>query len=229
MKKTVLTILGFWLAGQAMAADLPWLTSLPDALNQARAENKTVLMDFTGSDWCGWCKKLDAETFSKDAFADYAASHLVLVQVDFPRAKEQSDELKAANKSLQKTYGVSGYPTLVSLSADGSVLWKQVGYLAGGPAALISKLGGTMPKTAPASAPAQSVNLAAIYGGTPPAPKPTGEPKLQGIFWSAGHGSILLDGKSCEEGDTVRGMRVIKITRDKVTVQWQGQTKDLTM
>jgi thioredoxin-related protein len=127
-----------WL--QAQAADLNWLTDLPKAQAQAKTENKLVLMDFTGSDWCGWCMKLDKETFSKPEFADYAKTNLVLVQLDYPVHKEQSDDLKKANAALQKKYNIEGFPTLIALKPDGAVAWKQVGYLAGGPQALIAKL-----------------------------------------------------------------------------------------
>jgi uncharacterized protein YyaL (SSP411 family) len=123
-----------------MAADSSWLTSVPDAKAQAKKENKLVLLDFTGSDWCGWCKKLDAETFSKPAFADYAKKNLVLVEVDFPHAKALSADLKAANKALKEKYEVTGFPTLVVMKPDGTVVWKQVGYLQGGPSAMIAKL-----------------------------------------------------------------------------------------
>jgi len=140
MKKIIFTLLTCWLAGQALAADSQWLTSVPNATAQAKKENKLVLLDFTGSDWCGWCKKLDAETFSKSAFTDYAKKNLVLVEVDFPAHKDQSAELKAANQALQAKYHVDGYPTLVVLKPDGTVAWQQTGYLAGGPEAMIAKL-----------------------------------------------------------------------------------------
>ena len=123
-----------------MAADSSWLTSLPDAKAKAEKEKKLVFLDFTGSDWCGWCKKLDAETFSKPEFAAYAKKNLVLVEVDFPNQKPQSEEVKAANKALGKKYEISGYPTLLVMKPDGKVVWKQVGYLEGGPSAMIAKL-----------------------------------------------------------------------------------------
>ena len=99
-----------------------------------------VLMDFTGSDWCGWCKKFDKETLSTDKFADYAKAHLELVTVDFPNKKPQSDELKAANHSLAEKYGVEGYPTFVVLNADGKEIGRQVGYAPGGPEAFNAQL-----------------------------------------------------------------------------------------
>ncbi len=140
MKRIVFTLLTCWMTGQLLAADAQWLTSVPEATARAKKENKLILLDFTGSDWCGWCKKLDAETFSKSEFTDYARKNLVLVEVDFPSQKQQSAELKAANMALQKKYNVNGYPTLVVLKPDGTVVWNQEGYLAGGPAAMIARL-----------------------------------------------------------------------------------------
>jgi protein disulfide-isomerase len=129
-----------WL--QTQAADLNWGTDLPKALAQAKTDNKTVLLDFTGSDWCGWCIKFDKETLSQDKFAEYARAHLELVTVDFPNKKPQSDALKAANKALGEKYGVDGYPTFVVLDADGKEIGRQVGYAPGGPEAFIAKLEG---------------------------------------------------------------------------------------
>jgi protein disulfide-isomerase len=140
MKRVLSALIVCCVAGSVLAADSSWLTSVPDAKAKAEKENKLVLLDFTGSDWCGWCMKLHAETFSKSEFADYAKKNLVLVEVDFPNNKPQSDELKAANKALAEKYKVTGYPTLVVMKPDGTVVWKQNGYLQGGPSAMIAKL-----------------------------------------------------------------------------------------
>jgi thioredoxin-related protein len=140
MKRILSVLFACCVVGTLMAADLSWLTSVPEAKAKAGKESKLVLLDFTGSDWCGWCMKLNAETFSKPEFAEYAKKNLVLVEVDFPHSKTQSDELKAANKALGEKYEISGYPTLVVMKPDGKVVWKQVGYLAGGPSAMIAKL-----------------------------------------------------------------------------------------
>jgi thioredoxin-related protein len=140
MKKIIFMLLTCCVAGPLLAADSTWLTSVPDATAQAKKENKLVLLDFTGSDWCSWCKKLDVETFSQVEFTDYAKKNLVLVEVDFPAQKPQSSELKDANKALQEKYHVNGFPTLVVLKPDGTVVWNQEGYLAGGPEAMIAKL-----------------------------------------------------------------------------------------
>ena len=78
------------------------MTDLPKAQAKAKAEKKLVMLDFTGSDWCGWCIKLHKEVFSQPEFAEYAKDNLVLVEVDFPRAKKQTAELKKANQALQR-------------------------------------------------------------------------------------------------------------------------------
>lgn len=140
MKKIVLGLLGCWMAFQAQAADLTWLTSVPDAQARAKKESKLVLLDFTGSDWCSWCKKLDAEVFSQPQFADYAKKNLVLVEVDFPAQKKLDAALAKANDALKDKYKITGFPTLIALKPDGAVVWNQVGYLEGGPKAVIAKL-----------------------------------------------------------------------------------------
>lgn len=127
---------------QVRAEEATWLTSLPKALEQAKTQKKNVLIDFTGSDWCGWCIKFKKEVLSTPDFAKYAGDKLVLVELDFPRTKEQSDELKKANQALSKKYSVEGFPTLVVLNADGKEIGRQVGYLKGGPSAFIEKLNG---------------------------------------------------------------------------------------
>jgi thioredoxin-related protein len=119
---------------------LSWTTDRPKAKAKAEKEKKLVFIDFTGSDWCGWCMKLDSEVFSKPEFAEYAKKNLVLVQLDYPHNKELPADLKAANKALAKKFDVSGFPTLVALKPDGTVAWKQVGYMPGGTSAWIAKL-----------------------------------------------------------------------------------------
>jgi len=142
MKKTTIGLLALCALLQAGAAEAKWLTDLPKAQAQAKKENKQVLMDFTGSDWCGWCIKFNKEVLSTPEFVAYAAKNLVLVEVDFPRKKEQSAELKKANKALGIKYKAEGYPTFVVLDKDGKEIGRQEGYAAGGPTAFIAKLDG---------------------------------------------------------------------------------------
>lgn len=90
-----------------------------------------MLVDFSGSDWCGWCIKLEAEVFSQPEFKQYAQKNLVCVLVDFPNEKYQSEELKARNRRLSEQYAVEGYPTVLILSPGGKLV-VTTGYQAGG-------------------------------------------------------------------------------------------------
>jgi thioredoxin-related protein len=140
MKKIAFGLLvAMALLSRAGAEELQWLTDLPKAQAQAKAENKLVMLDFTGSDWCGWCIKLHREVFSKPEFAEYAEKSLVLVEVDFPRTKKQSDTLKKANQALQDKYKIEGYPTIIILDGAGKQVG-QLGYQAGGPKPFIAEL-----------------------------------------------------------------------------------------
>jgi len=142
MKKILIAMLAATIYWQVNAAEAPWLTDLPQAQTQAKAENKIVLMDFTGSDWCGWCIKFKKEVLDTAEFQAYAAKNVVLVELDYPSKKVQSDDLKAANAALKGQYKINGYPTLVVLDKDGKEIGRQVGYSEGGPAAFIAKLEG---------------------------------------------------------------------------------------
>lgn len=135
--KMAAAVLSLSLAGMLSAGE--WSTDLPKAVAKAKAEGKLVLVDFTGSDWCGWCKKLKAEVFDTQAFNDYAAKNLVLVEVDFPHKTELPEAQKAANKALAQKYGVKGFPTLVILDGSGQQVG-ELGYMPGGPAPMITEL-----------------------------------------------------------------------------------------
>ncbi|CAI8334931.1 MAG: Disulfide bond reductase DsbH [Opitutia bacterium UBA7350] len=115
----------------AHASSFAWETDFEAAQAKAKATGKPMLLDFTGSDWCGWCIRLKKEVFSQAEFIDYAASAFVLVTVDFPRGKPQSEALQQQNDALAKKYGVSGFPTIILLSPDGALL-AETGYLRGG-------------------------------------------------------------------------------------------------
>ena len=127
-------------SGSLANAESGWLTDYKKAQQEAKAGNKFLLLDFTGSDWCGWCKKFDREVLLQPQFKDYARDNLVVVELDFPRAKEQSSELRKQNRELAQQYEIVGFPTIVVLSADGQKLWRYDGYFADGPAAFIAQL-----------------------------------------------------------------------------------------
>ena len=115
-----------------MAADKDWLTDLEEAKKIAAKENKSILIDFTGSDWCGWCIKLKKEVFSQKEFTKEASKHFVLVELDFPQKSKQTKEEKATNKALAKKYKIAGFPSIVLTDAKGKK-YAQTGYLEGGP------------------------------------------------------------------------------------------------
>jgi thioredoxin-related protein len=116
-----------------------WLTNFEDAKAQAHTGHKMLLMNFTGSDWCPPCILLHRQILSQPEFADYAAKNLVLMEVDFPRTKEQSAELKAANEKLAEQYGIYGFPTEIVLDSNGKKMG-ELGYMPGGPQAFITAL-----------------------------------------------------------------------------------------
>lgn len=122
---TSLLLLG---AAVASAAEPVWLTDLDAAKAQGVKENKPVLVDFTGSDWCPPCKALHKQVFDSAEFAA-VASQYVLVELDYPKSKPQTPELKAKNAALSKQFGITGFPTVLLLDAkSGEVFGKTVGF-----------------------------------------------------------------------------------------------------
>jgi protein disulfide-isomerase len=111
-----------------VAEELQWITDLPKAQAQAKSENKLVYIDFNGSDWCAPCKQLRGVLSSSKAFASYAKTNLVLVDIDFPQRKEQSEQLKSSNQALSKKYNIEGFPTVIVLNGEGKELKREVGF-----------------------------------------------------------------------------------------------------
>lgn len=118
---------------------LEWITDLNTAMARAQKEQKAVLLDFTGSDWCPWCQKLKSEAFDRFEFAGYAAANLIMVEVDFPQRKKLSTDQLNANYALASKYGVKGYPTIILLNSEGQLLG-QCGYVQGGPTAFVARI-----------------------------------------------------------------------------------------
>lgn len=144
MKKLLVCLLTlttvFAVSASAAFAAAGWDDDYDKALTKAKAEKKMVLLDFTGSDWCGWCVKLDKDIFSTPDFKAYAKDNLVLVELDFPNKKQQSEKLKAQNQKLKSEFGVKGFPTIVVLNSEGKKVGELVGYTPGGPSAFIAKV-----------------------------------------------------------------------------------------
>ncbi|MEM1057908.1 MAG: thioredoxin family protein [Verrucomicrobiota bacterium] len=126
-------------AGSLQAAGESWMDNFKEAQELAKKHNQLILADFTGSDWCGWCIRLDKEVFSKPEFQEYVKDKFVLVELDFPRQKKQEPAIEKQNKELAEKYGVRGFPTVLVLKPDGEVV-EQLGYMEGGPKAFIKAL-----------------------------------------------------------------------------------------
>jgi thioredoxin-related protein len=141
MNKTLLTLGSALLLVARVVAAEGWGTDIAAAKALAKKQGQPILLDFTGSDWCGWCIKMKKESLDQKAFKDFAAKNVVLVEVDFPNKSTLSAETKKQNDDLKKQYKVNGFPTFLLIDADGKELGRQVGYLKGGPDAFIAKIG----------------------------------------------------------------------------------------
>lgn len=112
MKKIIL-IFAFLISGfVAQGQELNWHTDMVKATELSLKEKKPLLLFFTGSDWCGWCTKLQKDVLKKDEFLIWATQNVVLVELDFPRRTPQDQALKMQNAQLAQTFGIQGYPTV---------------------------------------------------------------------------------------------------------------------
>jgi len=106
--------------------ELNWLTDFDEARKIAEKENKIILAFFTGSDWCGWCIRLQKNVFAKPAFKEWANKNVVLLELDFPRRKQLPEKLKQQNYQLQQAFGVRGYPTVWLFNAEFNTKTNQI-------------------------------------------------------------------------------------------------------
>ncbi len=114
-----------------LATTNAWETDLAKAKQSAQTENKLILLNFSGSDWCGPCIRLHKEIFDSKIFSDYAQDHLVLVNADFPRLKKNqlSKEQKSKNEQMAELYNKEGkFPFTLLLNAEGKVLKSWEGF-----------------------------------------------------------------------------------------------------
>ena len=137
-------LIAFSLNGFAQQKELTWHTDVNKAVNLSVQSGKPLFFFFTGSDWCGWCIKLQKEVFFLPEFKKWATKNVILVELDFPRRTPISDELKKQNRELANMFGVRGYPSvwLVTPSiTEGKVNFNKLGsqgYVRGGPSAWIA-------------------------------------------------------------------------------------------
>jgi len=109
-------------APKPRGSDGQWLDNYTLALASAHATNRPILIAFTGSDWCFWCKKLHKEVFSTEVFRAWAAQHVILLLADFPRQTQQPNALIEQNRHLEGVYAITGYPTVLLVDGDGTKL-----------------------------------------------------------------------------------------------------------
>lgn len=118
-----------------------WIADYDVAVKQAREQGKNLLVDFTGSDWCGWCIKLHEEVFSFESWSSAATKDYILVSLDFPNSQEAKDRVPnpERNEELKNMWGVTGFPTILLMTPDGDI-FGRTGYAAGGPEAYLTHM-----------------------------------------------------------------------------------------
>ena len=140
MKRLFLITVFFLGLIATQAQDVKWYTDVNEAIAVGKKLNKPLLLFFTGSDWCGWCIRLQKEVLKTPEFTNWAKEKVVLVELDFPRRASQSNELRMQNNGMQQAFQVTGYPTVWFATAqvkDGKPAFSglgKTGYVAGGPA-----------------------------------------------------------------------------------------------
>jgi len=140
MIRTRAAMLALLSTGIAFAGGEGWTTDYEAAKKEAAASKKSLLIDFTGSDWCGWCIKLNEEVFQKDIFKQGVKDKFVLVELDFPQDKSKLSEATIKqNEQLSEKYAVQGFPTIVLADEEGRP-FATTGYEAGGPDSYVKHL-----------------------------------------------------------------------------------------
>jgi thioredoxin-related protein len=238
---TLLVLLG-WGCQSLRSQNLEWLSDVQMAKDKAQQENKFVLLNFTGSDWCQACIRLRNEVFDKPEFAEYAQAKLVLVELDFPRNRPMAHLQKEANVRLARTYRIGGYPTLIVLNPAG-VEWARVSYVPGGPAAFIAQLEREAsisrilsPPTAPEREPPPRKPVT-WTPPPPPVPIQYGPLALKAISGSKDRRMVLINNASLMAGETnkvrTQDKEVVvvckEIREDSVLITCDGKPMELKL
>ncbi|HEX8563613.1 MAG TPA: thioredoxin family protein [Flavobacterium sp.] len=153
MKKIFILLLIVLGTSAVQAQDIEWQTDIAKAVKLSNKTKKPMLLFFTGSDWCGWCIRLQKEVLKTPEFAAWAKDNVVLVELDYPRRTPQTPELQAQNAQLQQFFGIRGYPTVWfangTIDKEGKTAFTQLGstgYVAGGPTAWLGVANGIIQK-----------------------------------------------------------------------------------
>lgn len=150
MKKIYLIAVFFIGLISSQAQELKWHTDVKEAIAIGNQENKPLLLFFTGSDWCGWCIRLQKEVLLTPEFTKWANEKVILVELDYPRSVPQTPEVKQQNAELQNAFGIQGFPTVYFATAatkDGKVNFQglgRTGYVAGGAMAWLEVANGIL-------------------------------------------------------------------------------------
>lgn len=141
---------------------LKWENNMKTAIERSQNEQKPLFLFFTGSDWCGWCMKLQNEVFKTPEFVKWANEKVVLVELDFPRRTQLAAEIQKQNMELQQLFQVRGYPTVwfaKPVVKDGNTTYEQLGssgYMPGGPTTWIENANASLAKFVPDPKPTKS-------------------------------------------------------------------------
>ena len=150
MKKTLIILVAVLGSFAVQAQELKWETDVNKAISVSNKTKKPMLLFFTGSDWCGWCIRLQNEVLKTPEFAAWAKKNVVLVELDFPRKTPQSEAIKAQNNGMQQAFGIQGFPTIYFATAkikEGKPSFTGIGstgYVAGGPTAWLAVADGIL-------------------------------------------------------------------------------------
>lgn len=218
-------------AGPAVAAMPGWHTNYAAAQAQARAEKKLLLVHFSGSDWCGWCIKLQKDVFQKREFIEYAQSNLVLLSVDFPKRKPMSRGQQESNQALAARFAVEGFPTLVVVSEDGTKLG-NFAFGEGGPKTFIKELEKLVARRAGDVA-QDSAAVTAARSAT----VPRGGLQLKGIEARKGRRVAQINNLTLTPGQSGKvrvasgevGIRCVEIRETSVIVKVDGRKEPLEL
>ena len=150
MKKKYLILVFFIGIVATQAQELKWHTNVKEAVVIGNKENKPLLLFFTGSDWCGWCIRLQKEVLKTPEFTKWAKDNVILVELDYPRSVPQTPEIKQQNYEIQNVLGVQGYPTVYFVKGEKKdekfnlQALGKTGYVPGGPVAWLEVANGIL-------------------------------------------------------------------------------------
>ena len=152
MRKIYLIVVFFIGIISSQAQELNWHTDVKEAIAIGNKEKKPLLLFFTGSDWCGWCIRLQKEVLKTPEFEKWANENVVLVELDYPRRTPQTPEIKKQNNELQQAFSIQGFPTIYFANGtdkEGKVNFEglgSTGYVAGGATAWLEVANGILKK-----------------------------------------------------------------------------------